>query len=186
MKRYKLYDNYSTFFILGGVGMLYVLTLGLCTFFVKQFVFDSIVETGAPDLSIIPLLIVFILPTFLILPIVSHKSHALSRYLLRCRFRKEGIYCSGLLWKSFFIPWDSIRTYGIQGYSYAHASLVFMFFSVEKEYYKKEKIAQISTTRIVFQLRDDIIAPLLEFMPLDIKARLEAAIEESRDIYIQR
>lgn len=186
MKHYGLYDNSSTFFVLGGMGMLYVLTLCLCSFFIKQFVFDSIAAIGSPDLSIIPLLTVFILPPFVIIPIISRKSHALSRYLLRCHFSKEGIYCFGFLWKSFLIPWESIHTYGIQGYSFAYASPVFLFFSTEKEYYKKERIAQISTSRIVFQLRDDIIPPMLEFMPLDIKARLEEAIKGSRDIYMQR
>ena len=186
MKHYKLYDNSSTFLILGGMGILYLLTIGLCCFFIKQFVFDSIEITGAPDLSIIPLLLIFILPPFLIIPIVSHKNHALSRYLLRCTFSSEGIFCCGFLWKSFFIPWDSIRTYGIQGYNYSYTSLVFLFFSTEKEYYRGKNIAQISINRIVFQLRDDIIPPLMEFMPLDIKIRLEEAIEKTRDIYIQR
>ena len=186
MKHNRQYDKNSTFLVLGGMGMLYVLTLGLCSFFIKQFVFDSIGATGTPDLSIIPLLAIFILPPFVIIPIISKKTHALDRYLLRCRFSKEGIYCFGFSWKSFLIPWESIRTYGLQGYNYSHASLVFLFFSAEKEYYKKENIAQISTSRIVFQLRDDIIPPLLEFMPSDIKTRLEEAIKESRDIYIQR
>ena len=186
MKHYKLYDNYSTYFILGGLGVLYALTLGLCSFFVKQFVFDLIAETGSPDWSVILLLAIFLLPTFVIIPILSSKSHALTRYLLRCSFNEEGIYCFGLFWKSFSIPWDSIRTYGIQGYNYAYSSLVFLFFNTEKEYYKKENIAQISTSRIVFQLRDGIIPPLLEFMPLDIRVGLEKAIKESRDTYIQR
>lgn len=186
MKHYGLYDNSSTCFILGGMGFLYILTLGLCSFFIKQFVFDSIVATGTPDLSIIPLMAVFLIPTFIIIPLVSRKSRALSRYLLRCSFRKEGIYCFGFLWKPFLIPWESIRTYGLQGYSYTYASLVFLFFSTKKEYYKKESIAQISTNRIVFQLRNDIIPPLMEFMPLDIKVRLEEAIQTSTNIFIQR
>ena len=186
MKHYGLYDNNSTFFVLGGMGMLYILTLGLCSFFIKRFVLDSIAITGAPDLSVIPLLAIFLLPPFVIIPIVSHKGHILKRYLLRCAFNKEGIYCYGFLWKPFFIPWDSIRTYGMQGYSYSYTSLVFLFFSIEREYYKRENIAKISTSRIIFQLRDDIVSPLLEFMPTDMTARLESAIKNSRDIYIQR
>ena len=186
MKHYGLYDNRSSFFVLGGIGILYTLTFSLCLFFIKQFVFDSLSATGAVDLSIIPLLAIFLLPPFVIIPIASHKSHAIDRYLLRCTFSKEGICCFGFLWKSFFISWDDIRTYGIQGYSYSYASLVFLFVSTKKEYYRKENIAKISTSRIVFQLRDDITDPLLEFMPLDMKCRLEESIKEFRDIYIQR
>lgn len=186
MKHYGLYDNKSTYFILGGLGFMYLLVVGLCTHFIKRFIFESIASTGTPDWSVIPLLAIFLVPAFVIIPILSHKSHAIDRYLLRCSFRKEGIYCFGFLWKSFAIPWDNIRTYGLQGYNYSYQSLVFLFFSAEKEYYKKENIAQISATRIVFQLRDEIIPPLLEFMPLDMKARLEEAIDESKNIYIQR
>lgn len=186
MKHYGLYDRNSTCLVLGGISILYVLTFGLCSFFVKRFVFESLSTTGTIDLSVIPLLVFFLLPPFVIIPIVSHKSHAISRYLLRCTFSKEGIYCFGFLWKSFFISWDSIRTYGIQGYNYSYVSLAFLFVSAEKEYCKKGNIAKISTNRILFQLRDDIISPLLEFMPLDMKSKLKVSIEESRDIYIQR
>ena len=61
-----------------------------------------------------------------------------------------------------------------------------LFFSTEREYYKKERIAHISGSRIVLQLREEIVSPLLEFMPQDMKIRLEPAIRESKDIYIQR
>lgn len=186
MKHYGLYDKNTTCAILGGIGMLYVITLGLCIFFVKQFVLDAIVKTGSADLSVIPLLMLLLMPTFVVIPIASCKNHALSRYLLRCTFSKEGIYCFGLFWKAFFIPWKDVRTYGIHGCNYAYVSMAFLFVSTEKEYYKKENIAKLSKNRIVFQLHDDIICPLLEFMPLDMKSRLKGAIEESRDIYIQR
>ena len=61
-----------------------------------------------------------------------------------------------------------------------------LFFSTQKEYYRKERIACISESRIVFQLREDIVSPLLKFMPQDMKSRLEPAIRESREVYIQR
>lgn len=186
MKHYGLYDSHSTFFVLGGMGMLYVLTLGLCTFFIKRFVFESFAATGVVDWSVIPLLMVLMIPSFVVIPILSRKEHALDRYLLRCRFTQEGIYCFGLFWKPFIIPWESIRTYGMQGYGYSYVSMVFLFFSTEREYYKKERIAHISQSRIVFQLRDEIISPLLEFMPLDMRFRLEKAVRGSQNIYIQR
>lgn len=186
IKRYSLYDNYTTYFVIGGMGLMYALTLGLCAFFIKQFIVDAIAATGAADLDVIPLLAIILIPPFVIIPIVSYKSHALDRYLLRCTFSKEGICCYGLFWESFFIPWKNIRTYGVQGYDYASTSLVFLFVSTEKEYYRKENIAKISENRIIFQLRDDIVCPLLEFMPFDMKSRLKESIEASRDVYIQR
>lgn len=186
MKHYGLYDKYTTSFILVGMGGMYLLTLGLCVFFVKQFIFDAIAATGAPDLSVIALLAMLIFPPFVLIPALSRKSHAISRYLLRCCFRKDGIQCFGLLWKPFFIPWDGIRTYGMQGYSFSYASMVFLFFSTEKEYFKKENIAKLTRSRIIFQLRDDIIPPLMEYIPSDMKYRLTESIKESKDIYIQR
>ena len=186
MKRYCLYEPSTTWFILGGMGMLYGLSLGLCVFFVRRFVFESLVATGAVDWTVIPLLMVFLLPPFVVIPILSRKERAIGRYLLRCRFTPEGIHCGGLFWKSFLIPWDKIRTYGLQVAGYAHVSMGLLFFSTEREYYKKERIAHISGSRIVLQLREEIVSPLLEFMPQDMKIRLEPAIRESKDIYIQR
>ena len=186
MKRYTLYESSTTWFILGGMGMLYGLSLGLCTFFVKRFIIESLAATGAVDWMVLPLLMVFLIPPFVIIPILSRKERAIGRYLLRCRFTPEGIHCGGLFWKPFLIPWEKIRTYGLQGAGYAHVSMGLLFFSTEREYYKKERIAHISESRIVFQLREEIIQSLLEFMPQDMKSRLEPAIRESREVYIQR
>ena len=186
MKHYGLYDKSTTVFILVGITMMYVIVLGLCAFFVKQFVVDAIDTTGSVDLGVIPLLAIFLIPAFVVIPLLSRKSYALERYLLRCHFSEKGIYCFGLFWKPFWIPWDEIRTYGLQGYRYSYASLVFLFFSTKKEYYKNKNIAQISPNRIVFQLRDEILPPLLEFMPSDIRLRLEEAIEKEKTLYIQR
>ena len=186
MKRYTLYDSSTTWFILGGMGMLYGLSLGLCTFFVKRFIIESLAATGAVDWMVLPLLMVFLIPPFVIIPILSRKERAIGRYFLRCRFTPEGIHCGGLFWKPFQIPWEKIRTYGLQGAGYAHVSMGLLFFSTEKEFFKKESIARISGSRIVLQLREEIMQPLLEFMPADMKSRLEPAIRESREVYIQR
>ena len=186
MKRYGLYDPSTTGFVLGGMGVLYGLSVGLCVFFVKRFVFESLAVTGAVDWMVLPLLMVFLIPPFVIIPILSRKERAIGRYLLRCRFAQEGIHCGGLFWKSFLIPWDKIRTYGLQGAGYAHVSMGLLFFSTEREYYRKERIAHISGSRIVLQLREEIVSPLLEFMPQDMKIRLEPAIREPKEIYIQR
>ena len=186
MKRYCLYDPSTTWFILGGMGMLYGLSFGLCVFFVRRLVFESLAATGAVDWAVIPLLMVFLLPPFVVIPILSRKERAIGRYFLRCRFTPEGIHCGGLFWKPFLISWENIRTYGLQGAGYAHVSMGLLFFSTEKEYYRKERIAHISESLIVFQLRVEIIQSLLEFMPQDMKSRLEPAIRESREVYIQR
>ena len=186
MKRYGLYDPSTTGFVLGGMGMLYVLSPGLCVFFVNRFVFESLAVTGAVDWAVIPLLMVFLIPPFVIIPILSWKERAIGRYLLRRRFTPEGIHCGGLFWKPFLIPWEKIRTYGLQGAGYAHVSMGFLFFSTENEYFRKERITHISQSRIVFQLREEIIEPLFEFMPADMKSRLEPAISEAKEIYIQR
>ena len=182
MKRCSLYDPSTTWFILGGMGMLYGLSIGLCVFFVKRFIFESL----AVDWMVLPLLMVFLIPPFVIIPILSRKERAIGRYLLRCRFTPEGIHCGGLFWKPFQIPWEKIRTYGLQGAGYAHASMGLLFFSTENEYFRKERITHISQSRIVFQLREEIVPPLLEFMPQDMKSRLEPAIREPKEIYIQR
>ena len=186
MKRYCLYEPSTTWFVLGGMGMLYGLSLGLCVFFVRRFVFESLVAAGAVDWTVIPLLMVFLLPPFVVIPILSRKERAIGRYFLRCSFTPEGIHCGGLFWKQFVIPWEKIRTYGLQGAGYAHVSMGLLFFSTEKELFKKERIARISGSRIVLQLREEIVSPLLEFMPQDMKSRLEPAIRESREVYIQR
>ena len=186
MKRYSLYDSHTTVFILSGIGMMYGLCIGLCVFFVKRFIFQSMVSTGAVDWTVIPLLMVFLIQPFVIIPLLSRKERAIGRYLLRCYFTREGIHCDGLFWKPFLIPWKSIRTYGLQGVGYAYVSMPLIFFNTEKEYYKKERIGHISTNRIILQFREEIKPALFEFMPEDMKFRLEAAIDKSNDVYIQR
>lgn len=183
---YKLYDSFMTYYILGGLALWYVLSIGLCCFFTKRFLIDAIRKNGSFDGTVLILYFIFLVPLIAI-SVGQRKEHGIDRYFVRCTFDKEGIHCFGLFWKAFDLPWENIRTYGLQGYSFSYCSIVFLFFNTEKEIFKdKKQIARISNNRVVFQFRDEIIPPLMENMPEDMKKRLKEAVAAKRDCFVQR
>ena len=158
-KRYKLYDNYTTYFILLGLGFYYVLVIGL----------DVWAFCASDDVSSwIPFFLIITCPAVLTI-VLAYKPQGFSRLLTRCSFDAEGIHCRSPRWGRFTLRWDEIRTYGFYGYSFSYMSMPFLYFSLDPAEYAPQnggEAARIGRDRIIFQYRPSIWAALTEYMPV--------------------
>lgn len=82
-KQYKLYNNYTTYFILLGLGFYYILVIGL----------DVWAFCASDDVSSwIPFFLIITCPAVLTI-VLAYKPQGFSRLLTRCSFDAEGIHC---------------------------------------------------------------------------------------------
>ena len=100
-KRYKLYDNYTTYYILVGIALMYALLAALNIWIYKKC--DAVSEK-------IALMLVLDIPGCIFL-VLAYKPQVLSRFLTRCSFDAEGIHCRSPRWGRFTLRWDELRTY---------------------------------------------------------------------------
>ena len=192
-KSYRLYDTYTTYFILGGLAFMNVMVIGLLVFFIKRMI---VIETER-NLAGYILIAMFLAPIFYIDIWEEWQTQLYSRYLVRCRFDKSGILCGGLFIKKRKLPWEKIRTYGIVGYGNKYVNATpysaygLLFISLDEEPYRKtgkiekEQIA-VNKRRLVFQIREEIWEPLSEYMPEDMKKLLWESIEKQRNCFARR
>ena len=177
-KRYKLYDNYTTYYILVGIALMYALLAAL-----NIWIFH------APDLSFsIPCFLLLTCPAVLSI-VLSYKPQGFSRLLTRCSFDAEGIHCRSPRWGRFTLRWDEIRTYGFGGNSFSYKSIPVLYFSLNKaEYVPKNgmELLRIGRDRIIFQYRPSIWAALTEYMPRDMVKRLDDVIRNERGGHFRR
>lgn len=178
-KRYKLYDNYTTYFILLGLGFYYVLVIGL----------DVWAFCASDDVSSwIPFFLIITCPAVLTI-VLAYKPQGFSRLLTRCSFDAEGIHCLSPRWGRFTLRWDEIRTYGFYGYSFSYMSMPFLYFSLDPAEYAPQnggEVARIGRDRIIFQYRPSIWAALTEYMPRDMVKRLDDVIRNERGGHFRR
>jgi len=178
-KRYKLYDNYTTYYILVGIALMYALLAALSIWIYKKC--DAVSEK-------IALMLVLDIPGCIFL-VLAYKPQVLSRFLTRCSFDAEGIHCRSPRWGRFTLRWDEIRTYGFYGYSFSYMSMPFLYFSLDPEEYAPQnggEAARIGRDRIIFEYRPSIWAALTENMPEDMIKRLDDVIRNERGGHFQR
>ena len=178
-KRYKLYDNYTTYYILVGIALMYALLAALNIWIYKKC--DAVSEK-------IALMLVLDIPGCIFL-VLAYKPQVLSRFLTRCSFDAEGIHCRSPRWGHFTLRWDEIRTYGFGVNSFSYMSASFLYFSRnEVEYVPKNgmELLRIGRDRIIFQYRPSIWAALTEYMPKDMVKRLDDVIRNERGGHFRR
>ena len=177
----RLYDKQATLTVIGGILLMYGLCLGLCGFFVYRF----LILTFDPTVFF---LLGIVLCPLILFPILSRRSHAFGRFLLRCRFDETGISCYGLGWKRFTLRWDDICLYGIDGYGkHGSYSMGILFLSTDpEEHFDPKRYAEISMRRIVFGVRDEIWGKLGTHMPEEMKKRLMACARAKQNCFYVR
>ena len=178
-KRYKLYDNYTTYYILVGIALMYALLAALNIWIYKKC--DAVSEK-------IALMLVLDIPGCIFL-VLAYKPQGFSRLLTRCSFDAEGIHCRSPRWGRFTLRWDEIRTYGFGVNSFSYMSASFLYFSRnEEEYVPKNgmELLRIGRDRIIFQYRESIWAALTEYMPRDMVKRLDDVIRNERGGHFRR
>ena len=177
-KKYNLYDNYTTYLVLIGLSFMYLMVFALNVWAIKTFGLS-----GA-----IPLMLIFDIPSIAVI-VLSYKPQAISRLLTRCTFDEEGIHCKSPRWGKLDIFWDEIRTYVVYGYSFSYASMTFLYFTSDATEYAPKKPGDatvIRKDRIAFQNRDSLWPVLTEYMPRDMKKRLDDAIRHTCNGHFKR
>ena len=175
-KRYCLYDTFSTYYILGGLLFMYAGCVGICV--------DLAIKR---DEMFFMACIMFLVPAFIIMPILGRSGQLFSRYMIRCRFTEEGIMVFNPIWKRFTIRWADIHTYGMFNSSYSYVSMDLIFLSMDgTELDIPKQRARISKQRLVFQHRDDLWPALSEYLPADMKKHLEESMRTGRGCYVRR
>lgn len=177
-KKYKFYDNYTTYFVLIGISFAYFMVFALNVWAIKAI--------GLSDA--VPLMLILDIPTIVSI-VMAYKPQIFSRLLTCCTFDEQGIHCKSPRWRKIDILWDEVRTYGIYGYSFSYASMTFLYFTSDADEYAPRKsgdAALIRRDRIVFQNRDSLWPPLTEYMPKDMIKRLDDAIRHTCNGHFKR
>ncbi len=159
-KRIGAYDAFRQAFVISGLLIMHLLVLGLCTFFSYQFLIISV------DYSAILLICVLLVP-LIVADILGSQHQTFKRFLLYYKISASGIEGCGLGWKSWNIPWDDIRIYGLTGIT---TGIPLLFFSKNpNEDCSRKIVGQIGTQKVVLQLRTKAWDALADYMPQDIK-----------------
>lgn len=129
-KKYNLYDDYTTYFVLIGLSFMYLMVFALNVWAIKTFGLSGAV----------PLMLVLDVPAIAVI-VLSYQPQVISRLLTRCTFDEEGIHCKSPRWGKLDIFWDEIRTYGVYGYSFSYASMTFLYFTSDATEYAPKSLA---------------------------------------------
>lgn len=175
-KRYCLYDPGTTYFIIVGFSIMYIGALGIPIYIAYSSPEDFLL--GA---------LVYLVPAFVVIPILGRNGQFFSRYMIRCRFSSQGIIVYNPIWKRVMIRWEDIHTYGMFNSSYSYASMNLIFISMDGT--EPDSVAQrvkVSKERLVFQNRAELWPALSEFMPADMKKHLEESMRTGRACYVRR
>ena len=175
-----IYDRYSSHYLLLLLFVLFGASAGICIFSFTRFL-----ESGY-DVGWLFLAAMFTTP-FILALVVEIKEKVISRYLLRLEISEQGICCRGFLSSAWFIPWSSVRTYGVSGYSRNIYHVPIMFFSTNpNELFDKKKDTNIDKNRIVISIRDETWPALGRYMPSDMERNLQWSVENHRDCFYKR
>lgn len=176
----QIYDNYSTWFFLGGMFAIHIGTGVLLCFFICRF----LIVTYDPAVF---LLLIILIGAILICDVLCGTMQMYSRFLIRLSVDETGITCRNIGVKSWCIRWCDICTYGITGYTQSNQTFALMFFSTDpKELYNKKQIVSISKQRIIIQIRTQSLEAIRHYVPLDMKKRLDEAIAAHRNCFCKR
>jgi len=178
MKRFPLYSNYTTYFILGGLGVGHLCSLGLSIHFYSRYCQDG-------DVSWF-LGIFMVLGLWVAIDLYGYKM--LRRFLLFCSFDSQGIHYRGLLWRQEIIPWDDIHAYGTasNSYSYVSCSIIFLSTDAQEHIQDPKQLFVVNDSRLIFEIRKDLIDALFCYMPEDMKKKLQYVISRKENSFFRR
>lgn len=175
----KINSFRSIYPIIFGILFFNVLTLGLCTFFVKRF----LVETYNPDVFI---LLFLLLGNLLICDMLLFRHQVFQRCYLKFQMDQNGLEWYLIKANRQKLKWSDIRTYGVTGYDIQNQPFAFVFFS--KDPYESSSLKQkmsLGKRRIAIQIRKETICLLEQHLPRDMKKILDS-IENNQDCFYRR
>ena len=162
--------------VIGGIVFFHVLVACLSIFWIYRFLIIDF------DPGVFVLLGIFVFGTT-ITDIMLCRIQGFSRFLIRCRVEKNGIYCSRIGLGKWTILWKDIHVFGTIG-SALPGNVVLIFLSTDTgEKYSKENCVRISQKRIVFQSTATIWKSISEYLPGDIKTKIDNALNGKYDCF---
>lgn len=174
-----LYNKKTTYSVIGGLLFLHVLCFGLSMFFIYKFMFLTY------DPAVFVLLII-IIGSVMLVDLVSNRTQAISRFFLRCTLNKDGIICRGPGFKAWNIRWDEICFYGISGFTLPYRMGIIFLSKNPKEVFNKDKFAELTNQRIVFEACDETFDKLRIYMPTEMQDRLLVSMKSQKDCCFRR
>lgn len=181
-KRVSIYDPYTTWGLLVGLALMYIMASVLSGFFIWKFLILQ------RDFSVFVLLLVINIP-WIWVTILLFRDDFLNRLLLRFGFDEDGIHCFRFGQKQYTIAWESIHTFGVAGYSTVYLSKRILIFSTDRKETAAKTVPQInrvSQNRVIIQFRPDIWYVLSQFLPRDMLDKLSYSLSRERDCFHKR
>lgn len=175
---YGLYNRRETVLVIGGIMLLHFLIIGLCIFWCWKFLWNDY------DPGVFVLLVMFI-GGLIICDILLARVQGVSRFLLRCNVDYAGIHCYMPFNKYWHIAWTDIRTYGLFGLN-DPVSYIQCFFSADCSIMDRNQLATLSEKQISFQVNSPLYFAIMEYVPMDIKAKLLKTLAEGKDRVFRR
>lgn len=166
-----LYNKKDSIIVVGGLVIFHVLICLLCLFWINKFAIQDY------NPSVYLLLLMFISIT-VICDMSLYRIQGFRRFLVKCRITNQGIHCTLLGLKKWEIKWNEICIFGTLGYSNTNDRGVFFLSTDSGEKYNREKCAEVNAKRIVFEANPQIWKAVSEYMPDNIKYKLQKAMQE--------
>ena len=117
---------------------------------------------------------------------LEHPTQAIRRFFVRFKVDSKGITCNGLGFKPWYLKWEDICIYGIEGYGFSYGMGIIFLSSDANERFDKNKFTLLSKQRIVFEACDEIWTMLRNYMPSKMRNDLEKAICEKRNCFYRK
>lgn len=183
-KKYRIFDAYTTYFVPIGWTIYILITIGICIFFFLRFII-AVEDPALKDPGGWVCILMTLTP-MTGLNIYFIKTKMFNRYFIRYQFSEVGIHCSGFTWGKFTVMWDSIHTYGFFVSAGANLYYPMVFFSQDPQEMWLKNPLTLRRDRLLFQYRKEEWQAICEYMPADMKKRLQDAIDHQRDGFYKR
>ena len=130
-----LFNKRDSIIVIGGLVIYHILVCILCFFWIKKFLVYNY------DPSVYLLIFMFVSIT-LLCDVLLYRVQVFKRFLLRCKFCNEGIYCTLFGIRNWKIKWDDICIFGTCGYSTMNDRGIIFLSTDRNEKYDNKKIVE--------------------------------------------
>lgn len=182
LKKYSIYDRYTTIVLPVMLGLFCALSVGLSAFFIKRFLLNSF------DPAVFLLLAILIGP-WIFVWIGLKRNGLLRRLFLRFTLDEAGIHCVLPFGGRYVIRWSEIHTFGTLGFAFSWAGGVMILFSTDKKELAPKNLVEanrVSRDRMIIRYRPEVWEALAEAMPDDMTQMLGHALSRKQDCFHKR
>lgn len=176
----RLYSFRTVRVIIWGRIILSLATIYTIIMFIDQF----LIRTYNPEGYILILMIVALNVVF---DYCLWKTQMYQRCFYKFQMSADGIECYDFFRTRIRIPWEEIRTCGVEKYTQYSTCYLYVYFSkINNEPCTTEQKMTINKQRIVLEVTDKSAAYLRNYLPEDIYKRIIPAIEKTTSCIYRR